>query len=232
MFRTTLNKLCCAVTLAVLMLAIALPATAADKKGPKGVHSNAPNLQWKTKFLGNLVLFTNFTGVNHHHWNRSNGYFLDAPQFFNQVVGEAFVAGSSATFSDTILPLGLYVSPGGGCCGPHPNVYLMSDSGNGTGPSAVLDGPLTQQWGISKFSDGSDLVEFDCVTCPTLSEGTMYWIVGQETETNFELTWDFARGDIANGNNFVFNQEGSITPAGGWLQVDGFNRSAFSVEGN
>jgi len=60
MFRTTLNKLCCAVALAVLMLAIALPATAADKKGPKGIHSNAPNLQWKTKFLGNLVLFTNF----------------------------------------------------------------------------------------------------------------------------------------------------------------------------
>src|SRR2546423_904287 len=160
----------------VLLFAIsALPADA-QNKGPKAARSTDPALQQILPDKGSILVYTNFFGVNHHGWNHGIGYLVGAPQGSNQVIANSFTPGSSSvTFADTSLALGLYSSPGHGCCGPHPNIYLMSDSGGV--PGTVLDGPLTQLWGIAKFSDGGDIVEFDCVTCPTLSPNTTYWIV-------------------------------------------------------
>jgi hypothetical protein len=214
---------------AVLFLVIsALPANAQNNR-PKAANSKDPALQRILPDVGSIVVYTNFFGVNHHGWNHGSGWFVDAPEFFNQVLGHSFKTGaSSVTFADTSLALGLYSSPGHGCCGPHPNIYLMSDAGGV--PGTVLDGPLTQLWGIAKFSDGGDIVEFDCVTCPTLSPNTTYWIVANETEANFEDTWDQSHsGDISSGN-FVFNQVGSIS--GPWTVADGLPRGAFQVDAN
>lgn len=213
---------------AVLVLATAVLPASAQKKPAAAVSKN-PVLHRILPDTGSIVVYTNFFGVNHHGWNHGSGWFIDAPQFFNQVLGHSFTTGSSAvTFADVSMALGLYSSPGGGCCGPHPNIYLMSDAGGV--PGTVLDGPLTQGWGIAKFSDGGDIVEFDCVTCPSLSANTTYWIVANETETNFEDTWDQSHsGDISLGN-FVFNQVGSIT--GPWTVADGLPRGAFQVDAN
>ena len=73
------------------------------------------------------------------------------------------------------------------------------------------------------------MVQFNCVACPSLSAGTQYWIIANQTHATNEMTWDFADTDIS--APFAFNQVGSIT--GPWSVVpSGYIRSGFQVDGN
>ena len=231
MSKKFLSKLSLIAVGGVALLAIAvMMVNAADigSRGAQGVSSKAKNLQWNVKFMGSTLVYTNLAGVNHHKYFHGSGYFVDGSNFFNQVLAHRFTPDSSVVFADAIIPMGVYASNGGGTTGPTASVYLESDAGGL--PGSILDGPLTQLSGISSFNSGSNLVEFDCVSCPTLNAGTNYWIVAAETDPTFELTWDFSHSSDISSGNFAFNQSGSVTS--GWLIADGIVRGAFEVDGN
>jgi hypothetical protein len=176
------------------------------------------------------IVFTNLTGPNHHKYNPTTGYFVDGSNFFNQVLGHGFTPTSTVTFSDVIIPMGVYTDGGGQNNAGTINVYLESDAGGV--PGGIIEGPLTRCQGISNFNDGygGNFVEFDCVTCTTsLKAGTMYWIVAQQSNPNVQLTWDEVRGITDASSPFVFNQTGN--PTGDWIPVgSGYPRGAYTVD--
>jgi len=175
---------------------------------------------------GSVTVFTNFTGAG--GWNGTTGYFVDGADFFDQVLAGGFTPSSTVTFADAGLAMGIYVD-GGSALNGTARVYLESDAGGV--PGTILDGPLTQQNGILTFDNGlgGNVVQFNCVTCPTLTAGTPYWIVAAQFRQAVEDTWDFSNGDTTSG--FAFNQSGAIL--GGWLSVAaGYQRMAWQVDGN
>src|SRR5262249_22932343 len=163
----------------ILVLAMcALPLYA--QRVPSGVNG-ANGRILKRCGTGTNIVFTNVTGPLHHKYNNTTGYFVDGSTFFNQVLGQGFTPSSSVTFSDVIMPMGVYTLGGGENNAGTINVYLESDAGGL--PGSIIEGPLTRCQGISNFNDGlgGNFVEFDCTSCTTvLNAGTMYWIVAQQ----------------------------------------------------
>jgi len=214
----------CMLRKALLLAGLAVLTTAvAYAQVPKGVQVRTDS----DLHLGKTVLFTNFTGTN-HGYDGSTGYFVDGANFTNQVLAQGFTPSQSATFSDVVMPVGIYTVNGGASKG-RINVFLYNDAGGV--PGTAIDGPLHAQSHLLDFSNGrgGGLVAFSCFTCPALSAGTQYWVVAWEKAADVQLTWDFANTDVT--SPFVFNQTGSLT--GPWLAVStGFARSAFQVDGN
>lgn len=203
----------------VVVLTVAM-SSAATKKA-KGVRLNVPPTR------GSIVLFTNFVGA-YPFWDVTSGYFVDGPNFFNQVLATGFKATSNVTFADTALPLGIYVT-GGSVKNGKVTVYLESDAGGA--PGSIIDGPLTQGYWVQQFENGKGggMVQFNCVTCPSLSSGSSYWVVAQQTQAPVEDTWDFATNDFS--SPFAFNQIGSAT--GPWYVIpSGYVRPGWQADGN
>lgn len=176
---------------------------------------------------GSIVLFTNFSGA-YPFWDTSTGYFIDGSSFFNQVLAGGFTASSNVTFSDVAIAGANYRDLGGATFG-RVNFYLAADSGGL--PGTIIDGPLTQVFHLQDFDNGrgGGVVQFNCVTCPALTAGSSYWVIGQQSQSTVQDTWDFALSDTSSG--FAFNQTGSIT--GPWFSVaSGYQRMAWQADGN
>jgi hypothetical protein len=220
--------------LAVLaVVSVALPGFAQNMaKGAPASITAKSSADLQTCSVGSKLVFTNLQGPNHRAYNTSTGYFVDGSSFDNQVLGQGFTPSSSVTFSDVLMPMGVYTNGGGQNNAGTINVYLMSDSGGV--PGSIIEGPLTRCQGIANFNNGrgGNMIEFDCVTCTsTLASGTQYWIVAQQTTADVQLTWDETRAQTDLESPFVFNQVGSLT--GSWLVVSGgFSRAAYEVDGN
>jgi hypothetical protein len=209
-----------------LAVVIALPLYA--QRVPAGVGASHNGHQ-VCPGKGSKIVFTNLTGPLHHRYNNFVGYFVDGTSYFGQVLAQGFTPSSNATFADVYMPMGAY---SGQPSSAQLNVYLESDAG-GAPSGVVLDGPLSQCMGISNFSNGlgGNFVEFNCVSCPSLSAGTAYWIVAQEGSANMEWTWDEVRGLTDASSPFAFNQTNNafgdftVVPAG-------YSRAAYQVDGN
>jgi hypothetical protein len=209
--RTTVFAVAVTFLLVSMASAVTKPKTAKGKVPPRG----------------SIVLFTNFVGA-FPFWNGTTGYFVDGADFFNQVLATGFTPSSNVTFADAALPVGVYTANGGKQYGKV-NVYLATDAGGV--PGTIIDGPLTQEYFAQQFTNGrgGGIIQFDCVACPSLSAGTPYWIIANQTQPTIEDTWDFADTDLS--SPFAFNQVGSIT--GSWTSIpSGYSRPAWQVDGN
>lgn len=103
------------------------------------------------------------------------------------------------------------------------NVYIETNSG-GT-PGTILD-TLTQVGSFSTYPT-TTVVNFTCATCSTLDAGTMYWIVGQQTDATTTSIWMKSLTDSA---TWYFNTAGSAT--GPWTTATAAgNVGAFDVTG-
>jgi hypothetical protein len=212
-----------------LAVVVALPLYAQHVPAGVGAGRNGHQI---CPGKGNSIVFTNLTGPLHHKYNNTVGYFVDGTSFFSQVLGGGFTPASSVKFADAYMPMGVYTDLGGANYAGTLNVYLESDAG-GVPSGVVLDGPLSVCNGISNFNDGlgGNFVEFNCVTCPTLSAGTQYWLVAQQAVSNVELTWDEVRGITDVTSPVVFNQTNNAF--GDWLTVGtGYSRMAYQIDGN
>ena len=215
MSKRTVRSLAFAV---VATLLLATMASAATK--PKVATAKVPP-------RGSKLLFTNFVGA-FPFWNIATGYYVDGANFFNQVLAGGFTPSSNVTFADAALPIGIYTANGGKQSGKI-FVYLATDAGGV--PGTIIDGPLTQQYWAQQFTNGrgGGIIQFNCVTCPSLTAGTPYWIIANQSAATIEDTWDEADTDVS--SPFAFNQVGSIT--GSWLTVgSGYIRPAWQVDGN
>jgi hypothetical protein len=214
-----LRKTLCVAGLVILTVAMSTAAT--RKQKPKAIHLNVPPTR------GSVVLFTNFVGA-YPFWDTTTGYFVDGVNFDNQVLAGGFTPSSNVTFSDVAMALGIY-TPDGSARNGKISVYLESDAGGQ--PGSVIDGPLTQGYWVQDFQDGKGggMVQFNCVTCPSLSAGTQYWVVAAQSQATVQDTWDFADTDAS--SPFAFNQVGSIN--GPWYVVSsGYTRMAWQADGN
>jgi hypothetical protein len=212
----SIRRILCVAGLVVLTVAMA----SAQSK-PKGAHINAKPTR------GSVVLFTNFVGA-YPFWDTTTGYFVDGSNFFNQVLAMGFRPSSNVTFADAALAMGIYLTGGSANYGKV-KIYLENDAGGV--PGAIIDGPLTQQYVIRPFENGKGggISQFNCVTCPPLLAGQLYWIVAVQDQARVEDTWDFAQSDTS--SDFAFNQSGSAT--GPWFTVaSGYARPAYQADGN
>ncbi|HKD03814.1 MAG TPA: hypothetical protein VKB77_15360 [Terriglobales bacterium] len=214
MSKRTVRTLAFAVAATLLLAAMASAATR-----PKSATSKVPS-------RGSKILFTNFVGA-FPFWDTASGYFVDGSDFFNQVLATGFTPSSNVTFADAALPVGIYTIGGSKQSGKI-FVYLANDAGGV--PGTIIDGPLTQQYWVQQFGNGrgGGIVQFNCVTCPSLTAGSQYWIIANQSAPQVEDTWDFADSDFS--SPFAFNQVGSIT--GSWLVVGSGYRPAWQVDGN
>jgi hypothetical protein len=212
----SIRRILCVAGLVALTVAMA----SAQAK-PKSAHINAKPTR------GSVVLFTNFVGA-YPFWDTTTGYFVDGSNFFNQVLAMGFRPSSNVTFADAALAMGIYKT-GGSASYVRAKVYLESDAGGV--PGVILDGPLTQQYAIRPFENGKGggISQFNCVICPPLVAGQLYWIVALQDQARVEDTWDFAISDFS--SDFAFNQSGSAT--GPWFTVSsGYARPAYQADGN
>lgn len=178
---------------------------------------------------GTTLIFTNLQGPNHHKYNPGSGYYVDGPNFYDQTLAQGFSPSSDVGFADAYAPFGVYTFNGGTGQGTGLCVTLNADSGGI--PGAQIDpagsGCLTQSNGIGLFP--GNFAEFDCVTCPTLSAGTLYWVVAADTNTANEFTWDFSRGLTDLSSPFAFKASNT---GGVWTVIgSGFQRSAYEADG-
>ncbi|HEY5036782.1 MAG TPA: PEP-CTERM sorting domain-containing protein [Chthoniobacterales bacterium] len=141
-------------------------------------------------------------------FDATNGYFVDGSNFFNQVIGSPFTVSSNATLG--IAELGLNNFSGNN----NPvNLFIESDAGGQ--PGSIL-GSFTQVGTIPPFNSET-LTSFTPNASLTLSTGTTYWLVAQETDPGTEQAWDYAFNDAT--NNVAFDQTGSVT--GPWTTFNG-----------
>ncbi len=133
----------------------------------------------------------------------------------DEVIGEQFVAGETATLTDALLPLAVFASSPST---PSLAVYIESEVSGA--PGAILD-TLTGTIGSSL-----SLVEFTCSTCSTLTAGTKYFLVAQDTVAGSTAVWAFANGQTGPSS---FNDIGSAT--GPWQEGTLGFISGFQVDG-
>lgn len=149
-------------------------------------------------------------------FDTANGYFVDGSNFFNQVLASPFSVSTTANLTDALLGLGNFA-------GNNNPVTLYVESNAGGVPGSILT-TLTQVGTIPPFQTNS-LTMFTSGGF-TLTAGTMYWLVAQETDPGTEQAWNFAFNDTS--NNDAFNQLGSAT--GPWSQFFGTD-VAFQING-
>jgi hypothetical protein len=138
------------------------------------------------------------------------GFFINA----TQVVAMPFVPTETATLTDVILALNQTM-------GTSPvNVFIESSSGGA--PGSVLDS-LTQ---VGNLPTTPSLVDFICSTCSALDAGTMYFVVGQQSDPADHTSW---LNTLSGTGTFYSNLTGSAT--GPWSPVPGAASSAFEVNG-
>jgi len=210
--RGTLKGTLCATA---LILALSVMATA-----QAGVHGKVVNPNKNSK-----VIFSNFVG--NPPYDPSSGYFVDGPNFTNQILAMAFTPKENITFKNVVLPMAIYTD-GGGVSRGRADVYLFTDGGGQ--PGTRLLGPLRPTGPIQLFNNGSGggLVGYFCKQCPGLHKDTTYWVVAQTTQPPVQLLWDFANSDM--DTPFAFDQTGSLN--GPWMIVDsGVIRVAMEVDG-
>ncbi len=116
-------------------------------------------------------------------FSASDGYAIGVIGSADQVIGEQFVASEMATLTDVLLPLSVF---GSSPSTPLLAVYIESEVSGA--PGAILD-TLTGTIGSSL-----SLVEFTCSTCSTLTAGTKYFLVAQDTVAGSTAVWSFANG--------------------------------------
>jgi len=216
MSKRTVRTMIFVVAITVLMATMAAAAT----KKPKTVKAKVPP-------RGSTVIFTNFVGA-FPFWDITSGYYVDGADFYNQVLATGFTPSSNLTFADAALPIGIYTLNGGKQSGKV-YAYLATDAGGV--PGTIIDGPLTQQYWAQPFTNnrGGGIIQFNCVACPSLSAGTQYWIIANQSAATIEDTWDFADQDYS--SPFAFNQVGSITDS--WTSIpSGYIRPGWQVDGN
>lgn len=136
----------------------------------------------------------------------------------DQVIGEQFVASETATLTDALLPLAVF--GGSTLSGGSPSVAVYIESEVSGAPGAILD-TLTGTIGNSL-----SLVDFTCSTCSTLTAGTKYFLVAQDTVAGSTAVWLFANGQTGPSS---FNNIGSAT--GPWLEGSTGFISGFQVDG-
>ena len=135
----------------------------------------------------------------------------------DQVIGEQFVAGETATLTDAQLPLSVF---GGSLSTPSLAVYIESEVSGA--PGAILD-TLTQ---VGTIGSSLSLVEFTCSTCSTLTAGTNYFLVVQDTVAGSTAVWSFANGLFG---TISVNEIGSAT--GPWQEAPDDFIAGFQVDG-
>ena len=144
---------------------------------------------------------------------------------FGEALGEAFVPTETATLTDAIVPLG--IAEDFGSAGDLVTVYIESSTAAGAPSGTVLD-TLTTTTAIT--STAADIT-FTCATptscsLPTLSAGTTYDIVVQQTAGPDMLGW-----------NLVSPTESATTyssiggPAGPFDTNTGSDLAAFEIDG-
>jgi hypothetical protein len=103
-------------------------------------------------------------------------------------------------------------------------IYIESNTAAGT-PGEILD-TLTQTGNYSSYPT-TTVVNFACSgSCSTLSAGTTYWIVGQQTVSADASYWLFSPDDTA---TWYFNDANGAT--GPWTTADSTSVSAFDLTG-
>jgi|HubBroStandDraft_6_1064221.scaffolds.fasta_scaffold04202_8 hypothetical protein len=133
----------------------------------------------------------------------------------DEVIGQQFVASETATLTDALLPLAVF-----GSSPSTPSVAVYIESEVSGAPGAILD-TLTGTIGSSL-----SLVEFTCSTCSTLTAGTKYFLVAQDTVAGSTAVWAFANGQTGPTS---FNDIGSAT--GPWQEDSDFFITGFQVDG-
>jgi PEP-CTERM motif len=139
------------------------------------------------------------------------GYYSDADS--DEVIASPFVASETATLTDALLALAVFSGS------PSVTVYVESDVSGA--PGAILD-TLTQ---AETIGNAFSLVEFTCSMCSTLTSGTEYFLVAQNTVAGSTAIWALVNGAFGTS---AANQMGSAT--GPWQEGDNFV-GAFEVDG-
>lgn len=149
----------------------------------------------------------------------NNGYFVGGSGTSDQVVGSPFTVNTTAMLTGARLGLGHFQ----GTNNEPINLFVESDAGGQ--PGSIL-AELTQVGTIPPFRDGETLTTFTCNDCLTLTAGTVYWLVAQETDPGTEQIWNLAFGDPT--NTLAFNRLGSAT--GPWNLMSTTD-VAFEIDG-
>lgn len=137
------------------------------------------------------------------------GFFTNA----TQVIAMPFVPTETGTPTDVILALKQTM-------GTSPvNVFIESSSGGA--PGSILDA-LTQ---VGNLPTTPSLVEFTCSSCSVLDAGTMYFLVGQQSNPADHTSW---LNTLSSTGKPYFNLTGSAT--GPWSANPGAPLSAFEVD--
>jgi len=144
-----------------------------------------------------------------------------------EVLAAAFTPNVNVTFADAWLPLTFEGSGAGSAI----NVFLESDSGGL--PSTIL---ATLALNYGQLTGTSSILGFGCGDkddCPTLTQGTQYWVVAQQTAASTSDLWNETTS-TAGGGPFAYNLLDSAT--GPWSLTSSttiFSGSppAFAVDG-
>jgi hypothetical protein len=162
------------------------------------------------------VVFTNFgsgqTYQGSSWWDVGNFGGAGA-----QVVAFPFVPTQTAVLTGADLALA-------GLAGSTTPLNVFIESNSGGTPGTILD-TLTQSGSIPTYPTTA-VVNFSCSgSCTTLTSGTTYWIVGQESNAAELAYWLWSFND---SGNWYFNQTNGAT--GPWLPTTN-PISAFDVTG-
>jgi len=160
------------------------------------------------------VIYSTTTGTT-PAYSSDDGYQIGS----DDVWAEAFAPTETATLTDAILPLQIYVDP------PPTSVftvYIESSTAGGAPSGTILD-TLTDAG--ATFSDTSALYAFTCSTCSTLTAGTTYFVAIEETTGSDVVVWDvtypIAKEDLYFGSDSLSS----------FTDNSGTNQAALEVDG-
>ena len=158
------------------------------------------------------TLYTNLESGYSSSDGYAVGYFSPADP--DEVIASPFIASETGTLTDAQLALAVFSGS------PSVTVYIESDVSGA--PGAILD-TLTP---TETIGNAFSLVEFTCSTCSTLTAGTEYFLVAQNTVAGSAANWALLNGVLGTLDS---NEIGSAT--GPWQEAPDNYIPAFEVDG-
>jgi hypothetical protein len=169
--------------------------------------------------LASTIVFSNFGPLNSYYTNGFTGWTVSsttsgAGSEVDTAMG--FTPGATYTLDSVALAAG-YISG-------LPNELDVSLQTDASGPSGVV----LESWtftNLASLSSGSQLLSAASVLNPTLSSGSLYWLVAEVPESGTTLSaWNFnSIGDLGPGAQNVDD--------GGWEGFPTTDRGAFEIDG-
>ena len=149
-------------------------------------------------------------------FDTGTGYTVTGSNFNNAVIASPFSVSTTANLTNALLGVGNFT-------GNNNPITLYVESNAGGVPGAILT-TLTQVGVLPPF--GTNGLTMFTSGGFTLTSGTMYWLVAQETDPGTYQAWNWAFNDT--DNNVAFNTLGSAT--GPWTTFFGPD-VAFQING-